>query len=667
MKSLRSKIAVAMCGICILVLFASTLISYSVSYSAINKEIGDKTLMTSEKYSEVINSWLSVQGRILNEVADDLETSSNFNEKDTITYMDHKTKKDSYAMDIYVGFANKDFWDGLQQAEDPGYDCTSRDWYKEAIQKNKLIYTAPYVDSITKKMVVTIAKPISRNGNVIGVAAMDIYVDTVTKIIEKAKPVANSYAYLLDDDNDIIVHSNKAFKPTAKGLVNISKIMNGKYNEVITNSNRGEGTVFTDYDGNKRYFMVSPVEASNWKVGIAIPISEFNKPLNALLYAYAAIALVFIVISILFSLVFGGRITKPLLGLVKVIDKTKNLDLANDSTYDYVLNYKDEIGIMGNSVKELRSQLREIVSTLKSNSLEVQSQSQNVAISIGETTRAVNEVTNAVEDVAKGSTEQANEAALGLEKLSKLSDKIDVVAEASEKVIQYSKTTEEVNNEVLHKLQELYLKIEERGNASKKVSENILVLSNKSESIGDIVRTIGGIAEQTNLLALNAAIEAARAGEAGKGFSVVAEEVRKLAEQTSRSTQEIDNMISDIQEEINNAKTNVDIAQKSGEETNASMKQSEKSIETIDATIKHMIQVIKELSVKIFEINNDKESAVKSIENISAISEQAAAASQEVSASMEEQQSAFGTIDDSVEKLEVIVCELEGIIEKFKL
>lgn len=151
MKSLKSKFAVAMCSICILVLFSSILIGYNVSYNALNTEITQQTLTTSEKYSEIINSWLSVQGKTLEDIADSLDNYSTFNKTDIISYLAHKAKSNPYATDVYIGFSDKSFWDGAEWTPDAGYDCTSRNWYKEAIEKNKEIYTAPYLDAMTKK------------------------------------------------------------------------------------------------------------------------------------------------------------------------------------------------------------------------------------------------------------------------------------------------------------------------------------------------------------------------------------------------------------------------------------------------------------------------------------------------------------------------------------
>lgn len=667
MKSLKSKLVVAISIICLVTLFASMIIGYAFSYSAINTQMQSTALMTSEKYGEIINGWLDGQGKILKEIEGSLENTKNFDETDVLNYLSQKVKSNPYTTDVYIGFKDKSFWDGSGWTAPANYDCTTRVWYKEAMESNKLVYTTPFLDLTTKKIVISISMPVSRNGQVVGVVSTDINTGTLTKIVESAKPYPNSYGYLFDSKNEVLVHPNKAFDPTAEQLVNVNKIMNGSYNNVLNTSKTNNGIVLNDYDGVSRYFIATAIPVAGWKVGFAIPTSEFRKPLNSLIYVYIAIAIVAIIICVLFALIFGSKITVPLIGLAKVIDKTKDFNLVNDTNYDYVLSYNDEIGIMGNSVKNLRQELRKIVVTLKDSSKNVYTQSENVAVSINETVKSVEDVASAVEEVAKGSTEQAKEAAIGLEKLNKFSNKINNVVNSSNKVMEYSKTAEALNKEASLTTKEMYTKLNETSNATKNVSENIAALSNKSEYIGNIVKTIDAIAQQTNLLALNAAIEAARAGESGKGFAVVAEEVRKLAEETGISTREISDMIKEIQSEIGSAKVNMDKAEKINKEANESMQQSEKSFSTIEVSIVKMANIIEELNLEISEISKDKESVVKSIENISAISEAAAASTEEVSASMSVQESSLVIINDSARELKVIVDELNELTDKFKI
>ncbi|MBC8061755.1 MAG: methyl-accepting chemotaxis protein [Clostridiaceae bacterium] len=456
--------------------------------------------------------------------------------------------------------------------------------------------------------------------------------------------------------------------------------------EIIANGMKNDGG-FTDYWFPKKGETIPlpkrgyslEFKAFKWVVGTGNYVNDIDNAVDAKhkelndKFSKGLILLIGIIFGIIifasaFALYFSKKISKPILIITELVNKTANLDLIFDEKLSKQINgYKDETGQIGRAVAHLREELRTITTLIKSDSNEILNFTGELSKVTGESVISIRAVTETMEELAKGSVTQASDSQEIAENLSSLAAEIDISVESSLQVKNLSEEVKTVNQCSKDTFKVLKSKLQENNLASQEVSKNIGTLSTKSISIGEIVSSIQAIAAQTNLLALNAAIEAARAGESGKGFAVVADEVRKLAEQTAVSTKEIGTVIDEIQKEIDKAKNSMNIGSNIVKDVDIALEETEKSFVIIEKSIGNTLMKIGELTENISKVDEDKNKIILSIESISSVSEEAAAATEEVSASMDQQLESMKSISINSEELKDISSRLEELISKFKV
>ncbi len=395
----------------------------------------------------------------------------------------------------------------------------------------------------------------------------------------------------------------------------------------------------------------------------AMTQERFAKTRNLLL-GFLALSIIF---GSILSVILSSTITKPILKLSELLDKTANLDIRNDETYNYLLKYPDETGIIARSAGNLRSVLRDIITHLKEDSVQLSHSSDELGTIVLQGKEGIEAVAQTVDEFAKGATEQASDAQVAAENMSTLALEINESVENASKLREYTAEVSKNNDEGFALIQELTGKFNATIESNENLNKNVSTLSVKSASIGEITSAIQSIAEQTNLLALNAAIEAARAGEAGRGFAVVADEIRKLAEQTSKSTEQINTIISEILNEINSTTENMEIATESIQLSSDVVSNLKLSFEAIETSMESTLAQLDGITNSIQNVNDSKDVATNSIQGISAITEENAASAEEISATMETQTELMSGIQSNSSEVLSIARKLDEIIQRFNL
>lgn len=370
-----------------------------------------------------------------------------------------------------------------------------------------------------------------------------------------------------------------------------------------------------------------------------------------------------ILIGAIVAIYISRFISKPVIAIAETAQKISSGDLT---VAEVKVKNKDEIGDLAHSFNQMAHNLRAILAQVGSNAELVAASAEQLSASSEQSNHASKQIADTIQSVAGGVEKQVenvertaqtiNEISIGIQHVSKNTQTVSTTAiEATEKAAggrETIKTAVQQMNSINHTFNEL--------------SEVVKGLGARSEEIGQIIAVITGIADQTNLLALNAAIEAARAGEHGRGFAVVADEVRRLAEQSADSAQQISRLISTIQGETNKVIQSMDVATSEVVSGINVVNTAGDSFVQIEKSVNEVTSQIQEVSSAIQQIAAGSEKIVEAIEFISEASEGTAAGTEEVSAATEEQLASMEEISASSNALAKMSEELQKLISNFK-
>ncbi|MEH7633491.1 methyl-accepting chemotaxis protein [Bacillus pumilus] len=648
--TMSKKLITAFLAILLVPILVLAAFSYELASKSLNDEIMSSAANGVQQLNELINKDVQPKIDIVTYLSKSVKKSElTSKNKDLLKVkFEQLSETDEDIVEVFIADQNGILTEYSEIHKDSAASAKNEPWFQQSMGDKKLIISDPFVDKSSDDLLITISEQLADGSGAIGI---NMRLNTIIKDTNSIKIGKEGYAFVATPDQHYIAH--KTDKPGEKLTGDfITKLYDKK-----------QGSFKYEYNGQPKQMFFDTNESTGWKLAGTMYVGEIQEaaqPVLDLTMIILAVAIAIGGIAIYFII---KSIRKPLIALSESAEKISQGDL----TQHIEVRTHDEIGKLAQSFNDMSAKLKQVIQAVQNSIENVAASSEELTASAGQTAQATEHITSSIEQFSNSNEHQNDmieKSSVQLNEMDRsLSHMVDTTSHMMESSIDSSKTAQ-AGGELVQKTAGQMQTIEQ---AVKEAELVIQGLEQKSKDITNILGVINGIADQTNLLALNAAIEAARAGEAGRGFSVVAEEVRKLAEQSGSSSKEIESLTNEIVEEIEKSQNM--FKQVAGEvQSGLNITDETKiSFEKITDKTSEMTEQMKQMNGTAKELSHGSNDISHAVNQIKELSRESSAGFQDIAASAEEQLASMEEISSSSATLSQMAEELRELIKQFKI